>query len=106
MFILVGLAGACGSSRELVGTIEARTVAADKMNPLYLRIDVRESELGHISIGKKVPIRVAAFPDETFVGTIERFHARGDLTYTLSVALVAGKDELQPGMTATITVVD
>ncbi|HSN99617.1 MAG TPA: efflux RND transporter periplasmic adaptor subunit [Candidatus Nanopelagicales bacterium] len=46
-----------------------------KDNPLRLRIDVPESDVSSVELGKKVEVSVAAYPGKVFVGTIKRIGA-------------------------------
>ena len=44
-------------------------------NPLRLRVDVPESEIGNIEVGRDVEVLVAAFPDRVFRGKVKRIGA-------------------------------
>jgi RND family efflux transporter MFP subunit len=44
-------------------------------NPLRLKVDVAESDIAKVEVGKKVRVSVAAFPDQTFDGEVKRIGA-------------------------------
>ncbi|HEX2686937.1 MAG TPA: efflux RND transporter periplasmic adaptor subunit [Kofleriaceae bacterium] len=85
---------------------------------LYVRIYVPETELGHIAIGREVPIHVDSFADETFQGVVQHISRvgeysprnlqtsdeRADQVFATRIAISRGADRLRAGMAATITV--
>jgi RND family efflux transporter MFP subunit len=80
-----------------VGRVVA-TVVKDR--PLRLRIDVPEVDVATLSVGANVALRVAAYPEEEFTGTIQRIGASlNQFSRTLPVeAEVPNEDgKLKPG---------
>jgi RND family efflux transporter MFP subunit len=76
-------------------------------NPLRLRMNVPESDVAHIGVGKPVTLRVAAFPGRDFEGVIKRVGASVDAaSRTLPVEADLPNDEglLRPGFFATARV--
>jgi HlyD family secretion protein len=94
----------------------AATLVED--DQLYVRIYVPETQLGHIKVGGKVPIRVDSFPDETFDGVVQHINSvgeysprnlqtadeRADQVFATRIGIARGADRLRAGMAATITV--
>ena len=85
---------------------------------LYVRIYVPETELGHITVGKEVPIHVDSFAKEAFRGVVQHINSvgeysprnlqtadeRADQVFATRVGIASGGDKLRAGMAATITV--
>ena len=85
---------------------------------LYVRIYVPETELGHIAIGKEVPIHVDSFPREAFRGVVQHINSvgeysprnlqtadeRADQVFASRIGITGGAERLRAGMAATITV--
>jgi HlyD family secretion protein len=85
---------------------------------LYVRIYVPETELGHIAIGREVPIHVDSFPGETFRGVVQHISSvgeysprnlqtadeRADQVFATRIGILSGGERLRAGMAATITV--
>ncbi|CAN5903803.1 secretion protein HlyD [soil metagenome] len=84
---------------------------------LYVRLYVPETQLGRISVGQDVPIKVDSFA-RTFKGKVEHINAQGeysprnlqtaderaDQVFAARIGLLEGKDQLRAGMAATIEV--
>jgi RND family efflux transporter MFP subunit len=76
-------------------------------NPLRLRLDVPEADVGQVAIGKPVSLRVAAFPGRDFRATIARI---GASVHSASRTLLVEADVhnadglLRPGFFATARV--
>lgn len=70
---------------------------------LRLRVDVPEQNIGKVSIGQSVSLKVAAYPDRNFAGTIARIlPAVNTTSRTLTVeAEVESGGVLKPGLFAT-----
>jgi multidrug resistance efflux pump len=93
----------------------ATLVEADQ---LYVRIYIPETQLGHISLGREVPVSVDSFSNRTFKGVVEHINAvgefsprnlqtadeRADQVFATRIGLREGKDVLRAGMAAFITV--
>ena len=85
---------------------------------LYVRIYVPETELGHIAIGKEVPIHVDSFPGEAFRGVVQHINSvgeysprnlqtsdeRADQVFASRIGITGSAERLRAGMAATITV--
>jgi RND family efflux transporter MFP subunit len=70
---------------------------------LRLRVDVPEQNIGKVSIGQGVSLKVAAYPDRNFAGTITRIlPAVNTASRTLTVeAEIESGGLLKPGLFAT-----
>ena len=75
---------------EVSGVLEARS------GGMYFPI-VR-SLLGNVAVGDVLTIRIGAFPDETFLGRVDR------LEDPMRVRLISSTDELRSGMPAMVLV--
>jgi len=85
---------------------------------LYVRIYVPETELGHITVGKEVPIHVDSFPGVAFRGVVQHISSvgeysprnlqtsdeRADQVFATRIGLTGGAERLRAGMAATIEV--
>jgi RND family efflux transporter MFP subunit len=101
--VLAPFAGAVVDKRVAVGEFAGvgRVVATVvKDNPLRLKIDVPESEIAGIAVGAHVALRVAAFPNREFSGTVQRLGASiNAYSRTLPVEADVPNDDglLRPG---------
>jgi RND family efflux transporter MFP subunit len=74
-----------------------------RTNPLRLQFDVPEAEVSHVEVGKSVQIRVAAFNDKLFTGSVKRIGASVKTTSrTMPVEAEFPNDDgtLKPGLFA------
>jgi RND family efflux transporter MFP subunit len=73
---------------------------------LRLRVDVPEQNIGKVQVGQGVSLKVAAYPDRNFAGTIARILPAVNVTSrTLTVeAEVAPDGLLKPGLFATVRI--
>jgi multidrug resistance efflux pump len=85
---------------------------------LYVRIYVPETELGHVAVGREVPIHVDSFPGEAFQGVVQHISSvgeysprnlqtsdeRADQMFATRIGITRGADRLRAGMAATIAV--
>jgi len=85
---------------------------------LYVRIYVPETELGHITVGKEVPIHVDSFAGEVFRGVVQHINSvgeysprnlqtsdeRADQVFATRIGITGGSERLRAGMAATIAV--
>jgi multidrug resistance efflux pump len=85
---------------------------------LYVRVYVPETQIGHISVGQKVPIIVDSFPGRKFQGVVEHINAvgeysprnlqtadeRADQVFATRIGIIEGRDNLRAGMAAFVTV--
>lgn len=72
-------------------------------NPLRLRVDVPETDVGAIVIGHEVEISVSAFPGRTFRGTLKRIGASMKVqsrSLPVEAEVPNEKGELRPGFFA------
>jgi multidrug resistance efflux pump len=73
-------------------------------------IQVEEPRFGEVSVGQPVAIRVDAYPDRTFEGTVSEIAPTFDYaTRTVQVTVRAageGAADLKPGMFATVTLLE
>ena len=93
---LLVVAACTGRSVEWAGTVDVQ--------PMAVHVDVPAAQVDLIAVGDTVMIRVAPYPDETFVGKVDRIERTDRAqTYAVRVALVSNA-ELQAGMAATILV--
>lgn len=87
-----------------VGRVIAVVVADD---PLRLRLDVPETDVSSITVGKEVLLRVAAYPGRDFHGSIVRIGASlnaSSRTLSVEADLANAEGLLRPGFFATATV--
>jgi HlyD family secretion protein len=96
----------------------ATAVTLVEDDQLYVRIYVPETQLGHIKLGQRVPIRVDSFPDESFEGVVQHINSvgeysprnlqtadeRADQVFATRIGIATGADRLRAGMAATIKV--
>ncbi len=96
----------------------ATAVTLVEDDQLYVRIYVPETQLGHITIGQDVPIRVDSFRGETFTGVVQHINSvgeysprnlqtsdeRADQMFAARIGIAASADRLRAGMAATIAV--
>jgi len=85
---------------------------------LYVRVYVPETQIGHISVGQKVPIIVDSFPGRKFQGVVEHINSvgeysprnlqtadeRADQVFATRIGIIEGRDNLRAGMAAFVTV--
>jgi HlyD family secretion protein len=74
-------------------------------DPIKLRVEVIESEIGQVREGRRAEVRFPAFPNETFSGTIETISPVVDAerrSLSVSVALPNPRHRLKPGMSAQV----
>jgi len=91
-------------------------ITVEDLGRQWVRIDVEETELGGLSVGQPVEIRVVAFPGRTFAGHVVEIGAEGEFalnrdvkrgrpdvrTFRVRAGLDAIAEELRPGMTAEV----
>jgi RND family efflux transporter MFP subunit len=74
-------------------------------DPISLRVEVIESEIGQVHEGRSAEVRFPAFPDRVFSGTITRISPVVDASrksLAVSVALPNPEHRLKPGMSAQV----
>ncbi len=86
------------------------------LSRLWVRAYVPEARLGHLSLGRQVPIRVDSFPDERFTGRITFISTDAEFTpknvqtpeerskqvFRIKVTIEEGRDRLRVGMGADV----
>jgi RND family efflux transporter MFP subunit len=83
---------------------DTRVVHLVDIDPLRLELTISEGDMGAVKVGQKVGFQVAAFPNQTFTGTVRYIGpsvraATRDLVFE---ALVPNRDHLlRPGLFAT-----
>ncbi len=83
-----------------VGKVVVVVVADD---PLRLKLDVAEEDIGKIAVGKAVEVEVAAFPGAVFAGSITRIGASlrtQSRTLPVEATLPNADGKLKPGLFA------
>lgn len=74
------------------------------INSLKLSVLVDESQIGRISLGQEVPIKVNVLPDESFSGRITFIAPKSDASLNFPVEIeVQNRGNLKAGMYATAT---
>ena len=71
--------------------------------------DLAEIDVANVSIGDKVIIKLDAFPDEEFTGTVTEIDPvgreyLGDMTYKTTITLDKSDPRFRWNMTATVTI--
>ena len=80
-------------------------VTLTRLDPLFVDFPVPEQNVGEVSKGQKVEIKVDAFPDKTFEGTVESIDPRVDnatRAVTLRASVPNPDHKLLPGMFANV----
>jgi len=94
----------------------APVVTIADLEKLWLRVYVKESDLGRVSVGQQVQLQVDSFPGEYFPGHITRIADRAEFTpknmqtkearvttvYEVRVDVDQGQERLRPGMPADV----
>lgn len=102
--------GTLGLRSVSVGSYVAagqKVVWLQKADPIFADFSVTEEDFGRISQGQKVTARFAAWPSETFVGTIVTADSRlspESRTITVRASLANPQGRLLPGMYANVAV--
>ncbi len=96
------------SSNSTSSTNNAILYIGKYANP-YLKLQASEIDINNIKSGQKATITLSAFPDQTFVGTVDQVDSSGTIssgvvTYNVFISFVAPVAEIKPGMSATVTI--
>lgn len=89
-------------------------------NRLEVVIYVPEAELNRVKLGQTAHIKVDAYPDRTFAGSITKIANKGEFTpknvqtpeertkivFAVTIRLTEGLDQLKPGMPADVTLTE
>jgi RND family efflux transporter MFP subunit len=76
-----------------------------KITPIYVVVDVPQSELAHIKQGQQVQLTVDTYPDRQFTGTVEVLEQVGNpgaRTFTAKIRIENQEQLLKPGMFAMV----
>ncbi len=76
---------------------------------LYVKVQASEVDITNIKPGQKATITLSAFPNKTFVGTVDQLDSTGTVssgvvTYNVYVAITAPPPDIKPGMSASVTI--
>ncbi|HXN40942.1 MAG TPA: efflux RND transporter periplasmic adaptor subunit, partial [Myxococcaceae bacterium] len=96
----------------------ATTAKLVEDDQLYVRIYVPETLIGHLSVGREVPITVDSFPGKSFKGVVEHINSvgefsprnlqtsdeRADQVFAARIGIRSGADNLRAGMAAFIQI--
>ncbi len=80
---------------------------AGDLSSMQILVSVDESDIGHIQEGQTARFKVAAYPNETFAGTVRQVRLQSAVVenvvnYTVVVDVPNADRRLLPGMTATV----
>jgi RND family efflux transporter MFP subunit len=92
-------------------------VTVDDLSTIWARVDVEETDLGSLYIGKPARVRLPTNPPEVFTGRVMAIGQEGEFaterdvrrgrqdirTFYIKVHVLQAADELKPGMTAEVT---
>jgi RND family efflux transporter MFP subunit len=92
-------------------------VTVDDVSTIWARVDVEETDLGSLYIGKPARVRLPTNPPEVFTGRVMAIGQEGEFaterdvrrgrqdirTFYVKVHVLQAGDELKPGMTAEVT---
>ena len=104
-------AGRLGIRRVDVGeylTPGAAIVPLEQLDPIYVDFTLPERELSRIETGQAIELRVQAYPDEAFAGTIEAIDPGvqiGSRSFRVRARLENDEQRLRPGMFADVRVI-
>jgi HlyD family secretion protein len=84
-------------------------VIAQDLTAMQVLADIDEADVGKIREGMQAEVRVDAFPEQTFAGTLTQIRyspteVQGVVTYAAVLDVRNERLELRPGMTATVTI--
>jgi RND family efflux transporter MFP subunit len=92
-------------------------LTVDDLSTIWARVDVEETDLGSLYIGKPARVRLPTNPPEVFTGRVMAIGQEGEFaterdvrrgrqdirTFYVKVHVLQAGDELKPGMTAEVT---
>ncbi len=75
----------------------------------YVKVQASEVDITSIKPDQKATVTLSAFPDKTFVGTVDQVDTAGTITtgvvtYNVYITLVSPPEEIKPGMSASVTI--
>ena len=80
-------------------------VLLQALDPIYVDYALPERQIGHLKVGQKVRVRVAAHPDDSFEGTIEAITPgveKGTRSVQIRARFANPETKLRPGMFARV----
>lgn len=82
---------------------------AQDLSKIQIEAQVNEADIGNIAPGNPVSFTVDAYPDRSFIGTVEQVRLAATtlqnvVTYTVIITSKNGDRRLYPGMTANATI--
>ncbi len=100
------ISGIIGKRYYEVGDMASPTmpiVSIVQMNRVKIAVDATEEDLGRLSVGQKAEVQVRSYPDEVFVGQVQKISPILDPTTRLAeveVLIPNPEQKLKPGMYA------
>jgi HlyD family secretion protein len=85
-------------------------VIAQDLSRMQVLASIDEADIGRVRTGQKATFRVDSFPDQVFEGRVEQVRlqpttAQNVVTYSAIIAVDNPRQQLMPGMTATVSLV-
>lgn len=108
--VVAPFAGKLGIRKVSLGQyIQPGTAVVDlqQIEPIFVDFDVPERDAGKVDVGQTVMVEVAAFPNETFEGTVTAVTPlirRATRSFTVRAEFANKGGKLRPGMFADVTV--
>jgi HlyD family secretion protein len=92
-------------------------LTVDDLSTIWARVDVEETDLGSLYIGKSAQVELPTTPPQVFTGRVMAIGQEGDFaterdvrrgrqdirTFYVKVQVLQAEGELKPGMTAEVT---
>jgi RND family efflux transporter MFP subunit len=92
-------------------------LTVDDLSTIWARVDVEETDLGSLYIGKSAQVELPTTPPQVFTGNVMAIGQEGEFaterdvrrgrqdirTFYVKVQVLQAEDELKPGMTAEVT---
>jgi membrane fusion protein, multidrug efflux system len=78
-----------------------------KIEKVFAKVPVSESEISSIKIGDKAKIKIAALNDPDFIGTVEEIGVMADPiahTYKIKIGILNRNRQIKPGMICNVTI--
>jgi membrane fusion protein, macrolide-specific efflux system len=101
--------GSSGSSSSSSTSSDSQVLIIGDFSNLLIKAQVNEVDIPKIKSGQKATVTLDAFPDKTFVGTVANVDtigttSSGVVTYNVYITLVAPPSDIQPGMSASVSI--
>ena len=78
-----------------------------KIEKVFAKVPVSESEISFVKIGDKAKIKIAALKDPDFIGTVEEIGVMADPiahTYKIKIGISNRNRQIKPGMICNVTI--